>query len=121
MKNRNRERGDDRERENAIWHRDIGEGDDRDPEDIEERNRNTDCVRAEPVEPADAVFALLLAGQRFGGRQHAPPMLADQLESAECPAVPLPLIGFERIGQESMPVAAICVVRQPSLLEDAHA
>ena len=33
----------------------------------------------------------------------------------------LPLIGFERIGQQAVAIAAVGVVRDPAVLEDAQA
>ena len=108
-------------REDAIGHRDIGEGDDRDPDDVQKRDDHADAVGAEPVEPADAVFALLLTGQAIDPRQQPPPMLAQQLEAAIGPALALALIGVEGVGQEPMTVAMVGVVGDIAVLEKRKA
>ena len=53
MRHRNRKRRDDRNGENAIRHRDIGERDERHPDDIEQRHDDADAFGAEPIEPAE--------------------------------------------------------------------
>ena len=53
----------DRDGENLVGDRDAGEGDDRHPDQVEDRHRDADQFRAQPVEPAERKFALLLARQ----------------------------------------------------------
>ena len=121
MGDRDREGGQDRQGENTVGHRDIGERDHRHPDDVEQRNDDADAVGAEPVEPAEAIFALLLARQALGPGQKVPPVLAHELQAAERPTVPLPLVGFERVRQQPVAVAVIGVVREPATLEDGEA
>ena len=118
MDHRHHEGGDDRQREDAIGHRDIGERDDRDPDDVQKRNDDADAVGAEPVEPADAVFALLLAREAINPRQQPPPMLTEQLESAIGPALTLALVGIESVGQQPVAVAMIGVMGDVAVLEN---
>src|ERR1051326_7396660 len=58
----------------------------RHPKDVEECDHDANRIAAHPIEPADAVFALLLARQAIGVRQKLAPVLAKQLEAAERPA-----------------------------------
>ena len=51
------------EGQDLIRHGDVGERDERHPEDVEQRDRDADRFGAEPIEPAEPIFALLLAGQ----------------------------------------------------------
>ena len=69
MGDRDGESRDDRDRQDAIRHRDIGERDHRHPEDVQQRDHDADRVGADPGKPADAVFAFLLA--REPGRARA--------------------------------------------------
>src|SRR5207248_6499653 len=48
-------------------------------------------------------------------------MFAQDLEAAIGPTVALPLVGFERIRQQPMTVAAIGVVDLPAMLEHSQA
>src|SRR5262249_27782847 len=118
---RNREGGNDRYSENSVRHRDVGEGDNRHPEDIEKRNHHPDRVRAEPVEPAERIFALLLASKPLGPGQYAAPMLAHELRAAEGPAMRLGLVGFEGVGKEPVTVATVAVEREPAMFEHGEA
>ena len=60
---RHHEGREDRDGEDLVGNGDAGEGDHRHPEQIEDRDHDADRFRAEPVEPAEREFALLLAGQ----------------------------------------------------------
>ena len=76
------------------------------------------ALGAEPVEPAEGEFALLVGGQAAGARQEAAPVLLGNLEPAIGPAVALLLEGLEGVGQQAMAVAAIGVMGQPAVLDD---
>jgi hypothetical protein len=68
VRNADRESGDDRNSENAIRHRDVGECNNRNPDDVQERNHHADAFGAEPVQPAETVFALLLTREPVHAR-----------------------------------------------------
>src|SRR5262245_46908056 len=120
MHDRNYEACDDRRRENAVGHGDIEESDDRHPDDVEDGNRHTDAFRTQPVEPAQREFALLVAGEAARTGQEAPPMLFQYLESAKGPAIPLLLVGFEAVWQQSAAIAVVRVVGLPAELEESE-
>ena len=63
MGDRDHEGGKDRHGEDLVGDGDADEGDDRHPDQVEERDHHADRFGAEPVEPADAKLALLLARQ----------------------------------------------------------
>jgi hypothetical protein len=69
MRNRNRKRGNNRNRQDAVGHRDIGESNHRHPDDVEERDHDPDRVGPKPIKPTDAVFALLFAREPVGPGQ----------------------------------------------------
>ena len=56
---------------------------------------DAEALGAEPVEPAEREFALLVAGELAGAGQEAAPVLLQNLEAAIGPAVALLLVGFE--------------------------
>ena len=87
--------------------------------DIEDRDHDADAFGAEPVEPAEREFALLVAGQPAGAGQEAAPVLLDDLEAAIGPAVALLLVGLEGVGQQAVAVAPVGVMRLPAELEHA--
>ena len=107
--------------EDAVGHRDVEERDHRHPDDIEHGDHDADAFGAEPVEPAEREFALLLAGEAARAGQKAAPMLLDDLESAIGPAVALLLVGLESVGQQAMAVAPVGVMRVPAELEHGEA
>src|SRR5207237_4519706 len=85
--------------------------------EIEDRDRNAERFRAQPVEPAQCKFALLLAREPARARQQAAPVLLENLEAAESPAIALLLVGLERIGQKPVAVTTIGVMDLPALFE----
>ena len=62
MQQRHREGGEDRDGQDLVGDGDADEGDDRHPDQIEDRDHDAERFRAEPVQPAEREFALLLAG-----------------------------------------------------------
>ena len=94
------------------------ERDDRHPEQIEDRDHDADRFRAEPVQPAEREFALLLARQA-AARAAADwrQCLLQDLEAAIGPAVALLLVGLEGVGQQAVAVAPVGVVDLPAMLE----
>ena len=79
------------------------------------------ALGAEPVEPAEREFALLLAREQARARQELPPVLLEDLEAAIGPAVALLLVGLEGVGQQAVAVAAVGVVDLPALFEHGEA
>src|SRR6185437_10273844 len=105
MRQRDGEGGDDRNGENAVGHRDVEESDDRHPDDIQDSDHDADTFGAEPIEPTEREFALLIAGQPARAGQEAAPVLLEDLESAIGPAVTLFLVSLEAVGQQAVAVA----------------
>ena len=70
-----------------------------------------------PSDPHYEDLALL----RAQARQEAPPVLPDDLETAIGPAMPLLLECLEAVGQQSMAIAMVGVMREPALFEDREA
>src|SRR5215475_8643137 len=63
------------------------------PDDIEDGDGNADAFGAEPVQPAESKFALLLAAEPASARQEPAPVLLENLEPAVSPTVSLLLVG----------------------------
>ena len=70
--------------------------------------------RAEPIEPAEPKLALLVAGEPSAARQEAAPVLLENLQAAIGPAVTLLLVGFEGVGQQTVAVTPVGVMRSAS-------
>ena len=121
MRDRYDEAHDDRRGQDAVGNGNIEECDDRYPDDIEDGNCNADAFRAQPVEPAEREFALLLAREPAPARQESAPMLLENLEAAIGPAVPLLLVGLEAVWQQAVPVTLVGVVGLPAKLEQREA
>ena len=85
------------------------------------RDDDAEALGAEPVEPAEREFALLVAREPAGARQEAAPVLLEDLEAAIGPAVALLLVGLETVGQQAVAVAAVGVMRLPAVLEQREA
>ena len=118
MDERHHESRENRQREDLVRNGDAGESDDRHPDQIEDRDHHPDRFRAQPVEPADAKLALLLARQPRGAGQQMAPVLPQDLEAAIGPTMALLLESVESVGQETMPVASIGVMDLPAMLEN---
>src|SRR6185436_15656636 len=115
---RHHESRENRKREDLVRNGDAGKSDDWHPEQIEDRDHHADRFRAQPVEPADAKLALLLARQPWGAGQQMAPVLPQDLEAAIGPTMPLLLESVESVGQEAMPVASVGIMDLPSMLEN---
>ena len=83
-------------RQDLVGNSDVGKGDDRHPDQIEDGDQHAEAFGAEPVQPAQREFAPLIRRQPAGARQETPPVLLDDLESAIGPAVALLLEGLDR-------------------------
>src|SRR5882757_5164563 len=116
MSERDHESRENRQREDHVRNGDAGEGDNRHPDQVEDRNHYPDRFRAQPIQPADAKLALLLARQPSDARQQMAPVLPQDLEAAIGPPMALLLESIEGVGQETMPVASIGVMDLPALL-----
>ena len=121
MRDRDHESRKDRQRQDLVGNRDADERDDRHPDQVEHGDHDADALGAEPVEPAEREFALLLAREPARAGQEAAPMLLDDLEAAIRPAMALLLVGLESVGQQAVAVALVGVVRLPAVLEDGEA
>ena len=117
MDERHHESREDRKREDLVRDGDAGEGNDRHPDQIEDRDHHADRFRAQPVEPADANsrFCSRVSPARAG--QQMPPVLLEDLEAAVGPTMALLLVGLESVGQEAMAVAPVGVMDLPAMLE----
>ena len=120
MHQRDHEGGDDRQRQDLVGNGDVGKGDDRHPDQIEDGDQHAEAFGAEPVQPAQREFAPLVGRQPARAGQEAPPVLLDDLEAAIGPAVALLLEGLVGVRQQAVAVAVVGVVRQPAVLDDAR-
>ena len=102
-------------------HGNIEEGHNRHPDDIEYGHRDADAFRAQPVEPAERKFALLLARQPAAAGQKTTPVFLEDLEPTISPAMSLLLVGIETVGQQAMPIARVGVVGLPAKFEQGQA
>ncbi len=118
MHQRDDEGGDDRKRQDLVGNRDVGEGDDRHPDQVEDRDHDAEAFGPEPVQPTQREFAALIRCQPAGAGQEPPPVLLDDLEAAIGPAVALLLERFIGVGQQAFAVAHIGVVGEPARLLD---
>ena len=121
MHQRDHERGDDRQRQDLVGNGDVGEGDDRHPDQVEDRDQHAEAFGAEPVQPAQREFAALIRRQPARAGQEPPPVLLDDLEAAIGPAMALLLEGLVGVGQQAVAVAVVGVMRQPAVLDDGKA
>src|SRR5262249_40911810 len=87
------------------------------PQQIENGDQDANRFGAKPVEPADCELALLIAGEAACARQEAPPMLADDLQSAIGPAITLLLERLVGVGQQAVTVALVGVLHLPAMLQ----
>src|SRR5262245_42978973 len=69
------------------------------PDDIEYGDGNADDFGAEPVQPAERNFALLLAAEPASAEQEPAPALLEKLKPAISPTVSLLLVGLEAVRQ----------------------
>src|SRR4029079_9955140 len=120
MRDRDDEACDDRYCQNAVWHSNVEECDDRHPDDIEHGDSDAKPLGAQPIEPAQSEFALLIAVEPAGARQEPAPVLLHDLEATISPAVALLLVRLEAIRQQSVAVAVIGVVGLPAELEQSE-
>src|SRR5205085_3028969 len=91
------------------------------PDEVEQRHDHAEAFGTQPVQPAEAIFALLVGRQPAPSRQEVPPVLLDDLETAIGPAVTLLLEGLVGVGQQALAVAVVGVVRSPAELLDRKA
>src|SRR5690606_12935252 len=118
VRQRDHEGGDNRDGQDLVRDSDTNEGDNRNPEQVENGDGHAEALGAEPIEPAKGELALLVRGEQAGTRQEAAPVLLDDLEAAIGPAVALLLERLVAVGQQAPTVAAVGVERAPALLED---
>src|SRR5262245_32419725 len=120
MHDRNNEACDDRRRQNAVGYGDIEERDNRHPDDVEDGNDHADALGAEPVQPTEREFALLIAGEPARAGQEAPPVLLQNLEAAIGPAIALLLVRFEAVWQQPVAITVVRVMGLPAQLEQSE-
>ena len=84
-----------RKREHGFRHGYGEKGDERHPDQIQDRDEHAEGFRAEPRQPTEQVLALLLWRKPAAAGQKSAPMLLDELHAAIGPAVALSLIGGE--------------------------
>src|SRR5476649_2127013 len=108
-------------RQDAIRHRDVEEGDDWHPDDIEDGDDDAEAFGAEPIKPAERKFTLLIAGEAAHAGQETAPVLLENLEAAIGPAMALLLVGLEAVGQEAVAIAPVGVMRLPTEFEQREA
>src|SRR6266404_5859413 len=121
MHQRDHESSDDRQCQDLVRNGDVGEGHDRHPDQIEDRDQNTETFGPEPVQPAERKFAPLIGREPARAGQETPPVLLDDLEAAISPAMALLLERLIGVGQQAMAVAVVGVMRQPAVLDDREA
>src|SRR5581483_7433025 len=91
------------------------------PDQVQNGDDDANALGAEPIEPAEQEFALLLAREPARAGQEAAPVLLENLEAAIGPAVALLLVSLEGVGQQAMAIAAPGVMRLPAELENGEA
>src|SRR5262245_4205757 len=116
MGDRNNKAHQDRGGEDAVGQGNIEECDHRHPADIEDGDCNANGFGAEPVEPAESEFALLLAREPAAARQEPAPVLFENLETAIGPAMALLLVRIEAVRQQAVTIALVGVVGLPAEL-----
>jgi hypothetical protein len=63
MRDRHDEGGEDRNGQDLVGNGDADDGNERHPDQVEQRDQHADAFGAEPGQPAEREFALLLAGE----------------------------------------------------------
>src|SRR5260221_13656484 len=94
MRDRHHEGGEDRNGQNLVGDGDADDGDERHPNEVQQRDEHADALGAEPRQPAEREFALLLAAEQAAPRQEPAPVLLNDLEAAVDHAIALSLDGM---------------------------
>src|SRR5207248_5329576 len=97
---------------------DVGESNNRDPDQVEDGHEHAKAFGAEPVQPAKRKFTALIGRQPARAGKKTSPVLLDDLETATGPAMALLLESLVGVRQQPVAVAVIGVVRQPAMLDD---
>src|SRR6185437_6363628 len=106
MQRRDGEACQDWKGEDAVGYGYVEKGDDRHPRDIQRSDHDSDRFGAEPIEPAEREFTLLVAGEAARAGQKPAPVLAHDLKAAIGPAVTLLSVSLQVIRQQAMAIAA---------------
>ena len=118
MEQRYQEGSENRQRQQYVGDGDDLEGDKRHPDQVEHGRRDGDHFGAEPVQPAERKFALLIAIEPAHTREELAPVLLHDLHRAAGPPRPLGLEGQIVLRQQSPTIAAVGVVGAPAKLQD---
>ena len=108
----------DRQGKKWIRYGDDLEGNERYPDQIEQRCRDGNDFGPEPSQPAENEFSLLITVEQAPARQELPPVLLHDLHRAPSPTRPLSLECQIVLRQQSPAIAAVGVVGTPPELQD---